>query len=91
MCFLCLCFNFFFYLYIFRLIELDEGIDALDAAMEFKSDAIAQKQKELRTSELTQVRSEINQKFKIYRWKVFNKEGACFSLCFNNLNFHLLS
>ena len=30
-----------------RLIELDEGIEALEAAIEFKNDGIANKQKEL--------------------------------------------
>ena len=39
----------------FRLIELDEGIDALEAAIEFKNEAIAHRQKELRSTELTQV------------------------------------
>ncbi|XP_072045024.1 kinesin-like protein KIF27 isoform X2 [Amphiura filiformis] len=37
-----------------RLIELDEGIDALEAAIEFKNDAIVHRQKELRSTELTQ-------------------------------------
>ena len=31
----------------YRLIELDEGIEALEAAIEFKNDGIANKQKEL--------------------------------------------
>ena len=33
-----------------RLIELDEGIEALEAAIEFNSDGIADKQKELDSS-----------------------------------------
>ena len=32
---------------LYRLIELDEGIEALEAAIEFNSDGIADKQKEL--------------------------------------------
>lgn len=35
-----------------RLIELDEGIDALEAAIEFKNDGIANKQKELDNGQL---------------------------------------
>ena len=35
-----------------RLIELDEGIDALEAAIEFKNDGIANKQKELDSGQL---------------------------------------
>lgn len=35
----------------FRLIELDEGIEALEAAIEFNSDGIADKQKELDSSQ----------------------------------------
>ncbi|KAM7441007.1 Kinesin-like protein kif27 [Porites harrisoni] len=35
-----------------RLIELDEGVDALEAAIEFKNEGIANKQKELDSSQL---------------------------------------
>lgn len=35
-----------------RLIELDEGIDALEAAIEFKNDGIAKKQNELDNGQL---------------------------------------
>lgn len=35
-----------------RLIELDEGIDALEAAIEFKNDGIATRQKELDSGKL---------------------------------------
>lgn len=35
-----------------RLIELDEGIDALEAAIEFKNDAIATQQKDLDSGKL---------------------------------------
>lgn len=35
-----------------RLIELDEGVDALEAAIEFKNDGIANKQKELDNGQL---------------------------------------
>lgn len=35
-----------------RLIELDEGIDALEAAIEFKNDGIANRQNELDSGQL---------------------------------------
>ncbi|PIK42924.1 putative kinesin-like protein KIF27 [Apostichopus japonicus] len=41
-----------------RLIGLDEGIEALEAAIEFKNDLIASRQRDLRTNALTQ--SEVN-------------------------------
>ncbi|XP_071484846.1 kinesin-like protein KIF27 [Diadema antillarum] len=37
-----------------RLIELDEGVDALDAAIEYKNEVIASRKKELRRNDLTQ-------------------------------------
>lgn len=39
-------------MFYFRLIELDEGIDALEAAIEFKNDGIANKQEELDSGQL---------------------------------------
>ena len=40
----------------FRLIELDEGVDALDAAIDFKNEVIASRQQELKITNLTTVR-----------------------------------
>lgn len=37
-----------------RLIELDEGVEALEAAIEYKNDVISSKKKELRKNDLTQ-------------------------------------
>lgn len=37
---------------VFRLIELDEGIEALDAAIEYRSDTIHSKQLEVRHSQM---------------------------------------
>ena len=45
-------FNRYYNVFCRRLIELDEGVDALEAAIEFKNEGIANKQKELDRSQL---------------------------------------
>ncbi|XP_071957109.1 kinesin-like protein KIF27 [Antedon mediterranea] len=42
-----------------RLIELNEGIDALDAAIDYKNETISNKQKDLRTNTLSQSETEL--------------------------------